>query len=196
MPGTIEFEVNAVLADGGVEVTGMIGLDIRPTFMLDAEWLRGLREYKGQVTVQPQADLTVTANVVDGEYRYPLEQLRINFTPIQAWPIVITPSVVGALVVTVKVEAGFEPVVELAFEMTAGAHYVHGEGWSRIWDFHHVADVGLPDDLESRAAAEVGVDVSLSTKVYALAGPFIALGPYFGLSAFTLDPPRGPCRWD
>lgn len=194
--GTIEFEVRAKLADGRIDVRGTIGVDVRPTFMLDAGLLRGFREFRGQVTVRPRAELTVATDVVDGKYRYPLEKLKVRFGAITAGPVVITPSLEGTLVLTVKVEAGLEPVVEMALEMTAGAHYVRGEGWSGIWDFSRHAAVRLPDSLELRATVEAGLVVDLKTKVYGLAGPKIGVGPYLGLSVFTLEPPSGTCRWD
>ena len=191
----IELDVTAEIADG-VKVTGTIGLTVEPSFMLDAGVFRGLQEFKGQVTVGSRAELGVEANVLNREYRHRLDKLEITFGAITAGPVVIVPSLAGNLFLKVSLKAGVKPVVTLEVEATAGAHYVRGEGWSGIWEFDPRSAVDLPDEIEERATVEVGVVVDLKTKVYGVVGPVIGVGPYLGVSAFTLDPPRGSCRWD
>ena len=192
----IEFAVSVELADG-VEVTGTIGFSVEPSFLLSFERFRP-QEFSGLATIESRAtiEVDVDAGVVAAEYRYPLDQLDITFGAIVAGPVVIVPSLTGNLFLKVNLEAGFEPAVELVVEATAGAHWVRGEGWTGIWEFDRESGVDILGGVEARASAEVGVVVDLKTKVYALAGPTIGVGPTVGVSAFILKPARGSCAWD
>ena len=197
--GYVEFYVSAKI-DDGLEVTGRIGYRIEPSFMLEAEAWRGLREFKGQAVVDLVSRLEVglTADLFDREYRYPLEELEITFAPISAGPVVIVPSLTGSLFLKVSLKAGVEPYVELSAEATAGAHYVRGEGWTGLWEFVPDVDLGISasKNLATRFKVEAGSFVTLNLKFYGVAGPFISVAPSLGAEIFPLVPPNDPCFWD
>ena len=195
----IELGIDIKDAATGLKVKGTIGLAVDPSFLVNFGYPP---EFKGQVRVESDAKLKVSVDVLDKTFEYPLDRygLRITFAPIPAGPLVIVPSLSAVLVLKVNANVGFEPVVTLEVDATAGAHYVEGDGWSGIWEFERDAGVNLPgfpfDNIEAEAGVEAGVAVELKAKVYGLGGPVINVGPYLGVSAFVLGTPRGSCRWD
>lgn len=194
-PGPIEFSLDREIAPG-ITVSGMIGLTVEPSFFVEPP-----REFKGQATISARFDLKVEAAgvEVDRDWRVPLDQLQLTFNAVRygnfPFSLVVTPSLTGDLYLKVSSSAGFEPSVTLEAEATAGAHWLRGEGWSGIWKFDRRTGVNVPG-FEARAAVEAGVLLESKLKVFSVAGPVVGVGPHVGVSAFTLNPPRGSCRWD
>ena len=182
----------------GVKVTGTVYLEVEPSFTLDTRSFR-VREFKGQATVRSGADLRIVGEV-KRDFKYPLlAELALGTIP--AGPIVIVPTLEANLVLKLSLQGGFEPVVSLDVEATAGAHYVRDEGWSGIWEFDadpHVADpIGSTVfELNDRATAEIGLAGEVAFKVYGALGPKATVTHGLALSAFTLNPARGSCWWD
>ena len=178
-------------------VEGSLQITIEPDFVVDAGLLKGLKEFKMAVSMTPSAELAVIAEaeVLKKEYTLDLP-LKLSFAPIVVGPVVIVPEFTPQLRVTASASAAFKPRVTVGFHMTGGAHYKKDYGWTPIGEYEPMFDAaigtvsfGLSADIKAAVIAK------FATKLYGVAGPLVAAGPYVEVEVFTL-PPRGECSWD
>ena len=177
-------------------VKGTLDLEIDLDTKLDFR-LGGLREFLLQVSLEPSANLTVTAlkGVRDKrEYQLPL---NLYLLPITVGPVVLTPELTAKLIIIVGAGTNFEPRLTVGIRVTGGAHYIKGAGWHPIGKYEPYFDVEVGTGaLEFVASAEAQIDARFATKLYGVAGPFVTALPYVGVRAFGLIPPVGSCGWD
>jgi len=202
------------LADGGIDLSGVIlheqddfqvvvpegYIRFSPLFDFRCDFLSGVKEMHataaGSLYVELSIDAVAVAEISEPETDVQIAEIVFPGVPLSG-PFPINADI--ALRFSVGIEATL-PVCDIQHgmeeqaEMTMGASYVRGSGWSEIWE-RQISVISTEVDWEPQSGEELTAYVKavVVMETYAVEGPTLVAQPYISLSAISST---GEWQWE